>query len=137
MSFREKSAWISLLSMSLIYGIYFCSLANAAPPTGGFHFGGLLVTIILLVIVQVVLFIIAAIISPKDAKAPLDEREKLIELRSNRIAYAGLSSGIATACLLGTFDPPITFNTNGLLFLLVTVELLRTVCKIVQYRRSA
>jgi hypothetical protein len=137
MSFREKSAWISVLSMSVIYGFYFWSVMHSGPKAGGFRFGGLLETIIALVFVQVVLTIAIAIFSPKEAKAPRDERDKLIELRSIRVAYAGLATGIAVACFFGAFDPPILFGTNALLFILVTTEIMRSACQIVQYRRGA
>src|SRR5260370_22283120 len=89
MSFREKSAWISMLSMSGIYGFYFWSVVHAGPKAGGFHFGSLLETIIALVVLQIVLTIPVAIFTPKAAKAPRDERDKLIELRAMRVAYAG------------------------------------------------
>ncbi len=137
MSFREKSAWISMLSMLAIYGFYFWSVIHAGPQPGGFHFGGLLETIIALVIVQTVLTIGVAIFKPADAKAPRDERDKLIELRAMRVAYSGLATSVALACFFGAFDPPIVFNTNSLLFILVTAEILRSACQIVQYRRGA
>jgi hypothetical protein len=82
MSFREKGAWISLLSMSGIYGAYFWSVIHTGTAAGGFRFGSLLKTIIAPVFVQVGLTVMAAILTPKDAKAPRDEREKLIELNS-------------------------------------------------------
>ncbi len=137
MSFREKSAWISVLSMSGIYGLYFWSVVHAGQQGGGFHFGGLLGTIIALVVVQVVLTVAVAIFTPKEAKAPRDERDKLIELRAMRVAYAGLATGVAVACFFGAFDPPLVFNTNALLFILVTAEIMRSSCQIVQYRRGA
>jgi hypothetical protein len=136
MPFREKSAWISLLSISLIYGVYFWSVVHAGPHAG-FHFGSLLATVIALIVVQIVLHIVIAIAAPKDAKAPRDEREKLIELKASRFAYSGLATAIALACFFGALDPPIVFNTNALLFVLVTVELMRTSCQIIQYRRGA
>jgi phosphoglycerol transferase MdoB-like AlkP superfamily enzyme len=137
MSFREKSAWISMLSMSGIYGFYFWSVIHAGRKTGGFHVGGLLQTIIALVIVQIVLTIAVAIFTPREAKAPRDERDKLIELRAMRVAYAGLATSVALACFFGAFDPPIVFNTNSLLFILVTAEIMRSACQIIQYRRGA
>jgi hypothetical protein len=139
MSFREKSAWISVLSMSGIYGFYFWSVIHAGPgsKTSSFHFGGLLETIIALVILQIVLTIAVAIFTPKEAKAPRDERDKLIELRAMRVAYAGLATSVALACFFGAFDPPIVFNTNSLLFILVTAEIMRSACQIIQYRRGA
>jgi hypothetical protein len=137
MPFREKSAWISLVSMSGIYGIYFWSVIHAGPQAGGFRFGSLLETIIALVVVQIVLTVAVAIFSPKEAKAPRDEREKLIELKAARVAYSGLATSIVFACFFGALDPPIVFNTNALLFVLVTAELLRSGSQIIQYRRSA
>jgi hypothetical protein len=137
MSFREKSAWISVLSISGIYGLYFWSVIHAGPKAGGFHFGGLLMTVVALVVLEVVLHIAAAIFNPKEAQAPRDERDKLIELRSMRVAYAGLATSIATACFFGAFNPPIVFNTNALLFILVTAEILRYACQVIQYRRGA
>lgn len=136
MSFREKSAWISVLSMLGIYGFYFWSVMHRGH-ANGFYFGGLLETIIALVIVQVVLLVAVSILSPKDAKAPRDERDKLIELRSMRVAYSGLATGIAMACFFGAFNPPLVFNTNALLFILVTAEIMRSACQIAQYRLGA
>ncbi len=137
MSFREKTAWISMLSMVAIYGFYFWSIVRAGPQPGAFHFGGLLETIVALAMVQTVLIVAVAIFKPEDAKAPRDERDRLIQLRAMRFAYSGLATGIALACFFGAFDPPIVFNTNALLFILVTAEIMRNACQIVQYRRSA
>ncbi len=138
MSFREKSAWISVLSMACIYGYYFWSVIHAGHQASGANlFAGLLGTIIALVVVQVVLMIAVAIFAPNEAKAPRDERDKLIELKAMRFAYAGLATGIALACFFGAFQPPIVFNTNALLFILVTAEIMRSSCQIVQYRRGA
>jgi hypothetical protein len=137
MSFREKTAWISMLSMAGIYGFYFWSLISAGPQTGGSHFGALLGTIICLVIVQVVLNIAVAVFTPSEAQAPRDERDKLIELRAMRVAYCGLATAIALAIFFAGFDPPILFNANALLFILVTTEIMRAACQIIQYRRGA
>ena len=137
MSFREKSAWISMLSMLAIYGFYFWSVIHAGPQAGSARSGGLLGTIVALVVVQVVLTVAVAMFTPREAKAPRDERDKLIELRAMRVAYSGLATSVALACLFGAFDPPIIFNTNALLFILVAAEVLRSACQIIQYRRDA
>jgi hypothetical protein len=136
MPFREKSAWISLLSISVIYGVYFWSVVHAGPHAG-FHFGSLLATVIALIVVQIVMHVVVAIAAPKEAKAPRDERETLIELKATRIAYSGLATAVACACLFGALDPPMVFNTNALLFILVTAELMRTSCQIILFRRGA
>ena len=136
MSFREKTAWISLISMSGIYGYYFWSVVRSGRHADA-HVGGLLGTVIALVILQTALTIAVAVFDPKDANAPADERERLIELKSTRVAYAGLATGIAFAVFFAAFTPPIIFGANSLLFVLVTAELMRSSCQIIQYRRSA
>ena len=136
MSFREKTAWISLISMAGIYGLYFWSLMRSGPGRGS-RTGGLLGTVIALVIVQTVLTIAAAVFDPKSAQAPRDERERLIELKATRFAYAGLATGIVFAVFFAAFPNPIIFGANSLLFILVVCEIMRSSCQIIQYRRSA
>jgi hypothetical protein len=126
--------------MSGIYGLYFWSAIHAGPDS--FHFGRFVETVVALVIVQIVLTVAVAIFSLRDAKAPRDEREKLIELRATRVAYGGLAMGVLLACVFGAlnppvvFNPPIFFNPNALLFILVSAEILRSAAQIVQYRRG-
>jgi len=132
MSFREKSAWISLVTMLCIFGFYFWSVVHSGPSGGS-----LLGTIIFLVVVQTVLTIAVAIVAPKEAKAPRDERDRLIELKATRFAYGLLAGSVACACFFGAFQPPIIFSTNALLFILVAAEILRSGCQVFQYRRSA
>ena len=137
MSFREKTAWISVISMAGIYGYYFWTVFQHGQHRGRFLMGSLLWTVIAVVVLQTVLTVAVAIYSPREAKAPCDERDKLIELRSMRVAYAGLATSVAMACFFGAMSPPIIFNTNSLLFILVTTEIMRSGCQIIQYRRGA
>ena len=137
MSFREKTAWISFISMSVIYAFYFWSAFHQRSQGPGPQVAGLVGTIIALVIVQVVLNVAVAIVDPRKAKAPRDECEKLIDLRATRLAYAALAGSVACACIFGAFDPPTIFNTNAFLFILVIAEILRSGCQIIQYRRTA
>jgi hypothetical protein len=134
MAFREKTAWISLISIAAIYGAYFVSIIRRHDTV---HVGGLLGTMVALVVVQTALKVAVAIQRPREARAQLDERERLIELRATHMAYAAISMALACVCFFGAFEPPILFNTNALVFILVMVELMRSVCQIVQYRRGA
>jgi hypothetical protein len=135
MSFREKSSWISLVSILAIYGAYFWSLVRSGSPAGT-SFGGLLMTIVAIAVVQTVLTVGVAVAAPREAQAPPDEREKLIDLKATRFAYAALAGSVACACFFGGFNPPIVFNANALLFILVAAEILRSGSQIVQYRRG-
>ncbi len=137
MPFREKIAWISSISMAVIYGFYFWIVVRSGEGMGAVHLGALLGTVIALVIVQVVLIAAAAALAPKEAKAQRDERDRLIELRSTRVAYAALATSVVFACFFGAFEPPVIFNANALLFILVAAEIMRSGCQIFQYRRGA
>jgi hypothetical protein len=137
MSFREKMAWISVVSVLGIYGYYFWSLMRTGSFTGDVRFGGLVGTVIALIVVQVVLAIAVAIFGPKEAEVPRDERDKLIGLRATQVAYVLLVSCIACACFVPPFMPQIRFNANSLLLVLVVAELVRSGSEIFQYRRGA
>lgn len=136
MSFREKSAWISVISMAGIYGLYFWPLFHSEPG-GRSRTTGLLGTVIALVVVQVILHIAVAVFDPKSANEPRDEREKLIELKASSFAYAGLATAVAFAIFFAALTPPLIFGANSLLFILVVTEIMRSSCQIIQYRRSA
>jgi hypothetical protein len=133
MSFREKLAWISIVSILGIDGLYFWSVIRSGSFTSEVQFGRLFFTVIAVVIVQIVLTIVVAIFAPRDAEAPRDERDRLIDLKAIRSAYALLAFCVACAC----FVPALHFNANALLLALVMAEAVRTASQIVQYRRGA
>jgi Na+/proline symporter len=122
--------------MAGIYGLYFWSLIRSGPG-GRSRTAGLLGTVIALVVVQTVLTIAVAVFDPKNAQAPRDEREKLIELKAARFAYAGLATGVVFAVFFAALPSPIIFGANSLLLILVVTEIMRSSCQIVHYRRSA
>ncbi|HUO91942.1 MAG TPA: hypothetical protein VMU22_03430 [Rhizomicrobium sp.] len=138
MAFREKLAWISVATMSLVYGWYFWTILPLARTGAGsaWHYAKLLQgTIITVVVLQIVLTVAAAALSPREARAPEDEREKLITLRGTRIAYFVLVTGALCVCVAGLF-----FDTNSLLLgnyalmAVVVANLVKDFTQIVQYR---
>ena len=154
MAFREKTAWISIFVTVLIWGSYFGdlmpNLLSARPNLEGM-LGDFFSSVTLAVILQIVLMIIIAILSPKDADAPADERERLIEFRSTTIAYNVLVVMLVVAVLgapavslyhaikagiapnLGTAVIPMA---NGVLLALVLAEIAKYVAQLVQFRRG-
>lgn len=89
MPFREKTAWIMAVLLTLAGLKYAESVwsgirsAGAAP---GPDIGLIALVTILLVAGAVVAHIIAAAVSPEDANAPEDERDKLVWWRAGNIA---------------------------------------------------
>jgi hypothetical protein len=75
MSFREKSAWISFVSILLVFGAYFWNvsrlLAGRVAYRAAFNVEvGLLVAFVVL---EIVLHVAVAMQAPNEARAPKDE----------------------------------------------------------------
>lgn len=155
MAFREKTAWVSLFVTLLIWGLYFSDLL---PDLGlgqvdvGKVLGKFISSVVLAVLLQIALMIVISILSPKDADAPADERERMIEFRSASQAYHVLSATLVIAVLgapamvvwhahrFGTelsFGATVMPMANGVLLALVLGEVVRSLSQIVQFRRDA
>ena len=140
MSFREKSAWISLLLYLGVYGYYAWRLygAVAAGQAETIAYGNLLARlVVLLIIVQSVLHAAVAIAKPKDAMAPKDEREKLIDLKATQVAFYVASIGALGTCLAIALGAPSFYTVNGLFLAVVLAEVVRSAGQIVLFRASA
>ena len=138
MSFREKSAWIALLAYGGVFGAYFFYIWQAWSLDE--HFGGgitvplLIGAVVAFVIVVTALTIVAALLNPKAANAPADERETLIELKAERAASYTLSFGVVMligALLMGWNGFLVA---NLLLASMVAAELVKAGWQIVAFR---
>ena len=139
MSFREKSAWISLIIHTVIFGGYFWSLADAwdHPGRGPLGVGLLIGAVILLVLNAIALNAAVALASPKEAEAPADERERLINLKAERIASYVLSGNVVLliGALLVNWDGFLVANL--LLAAMVISEVTKAVAQIIYFRAGA
>ncbi len=106
MSFREKSAWISLLSFLAVYGIYFWNVVRLLTGRPGLAHPMVLALSLLatLLVAEFVLHWVIRRLSPRDARAPKDERELLIELKAARVAFVVLLVGALAS--VGTLHVP-------------------------------
>jgi hypothetical protein len=99
--------------------------------------GLLVAAVIALIVVITVLSVVSAILNPKQAAAPADERETLIDLKAERIASYTLSIGVV--CLIGALL--VGWNgflvANLLLASLVIAELVKAVAQIAFFRAGA
>jgi len=153
MPFREKRAWISLVSTFGVWTFYFATMverASAGRLEAG-HVPGLFAAcIVALICVQIALNVIVAARTPRDALAPADERETLIELKATRLAFytfgsvvamAAMATPLASAARLHFFTADPTADAlllicNGILLAAVAAELVRSGGQIVQFRRA-
>lgn len=95
MSFREKSAWISLVLLLGVFIPFFWNsyrqLTGQIDPSSAVGTAFMLLAVF--VLLEIVLQAALAIRAPREAQAPTDERERLIEMRATRIAFHVLLVG--------------------------------------------
>jgi cytochrome b561 len=139
MSFREKSAWITLVSVLLCFGVYFGALATGRIDRfgmSGFHFA--LISIIALVVLQVVLRVAVALGNLREARAPRDEREQLFELRARSLGYYVLMLWMAGIIVAVHFPGMHKLDVVYIAWLGVAVAIvIVSVAQIIQYRRGS
>jgi hypothetical protein len=136
MSFREKTAWISLVAFLGLITWYF------QPFLRGEHsitlsFPRLAIAGAVVLLLSIGVRMVVAAFSPREAKAPLDEREKLIEMKSRQFSYAVLAWAVRIICFVGISNPALFFNANTLLFFLMISEVMGLSYQIVEFRRGA
>jgi len=137
MSFREKSAWITLVSVLVCFGAYFGSIASGSVSPRGFGaFHLLLICVAALVVLQCGLHFVAALLSPDDIRAPRDERERLIAWRSHSIGYQVLMVGVLLLGVPAHFGHPAPDLLNFALLDVVVAALVVTVAQIIMFRRG-
>jgi hypothetical protein len=140
MAFREKLAWITLVSISLVFGVYGASLispdvARLIGPTPGVRLLGAVFAEVLIV---TVLTIMAAVTAPSEANAPEDERERVFSLKSDRAGYYLLSGLLWCVLMAGVFQHLSTDDILKLVFWsMIAVEIIRQARLIIAYRRGA
>ena len=152
MSFREKMAWVSIAVTLAVWGFYFfefSQLVSGGRATAGDLMELFVGCVVLTIVVEIVLAIAVAATSAKAANSPADERERLIELRATRIAYAILSVGVVFVALASPVaalggphvlkDPTedvVLITANGVLFALIAAELVRSAAQVIGFRRG-
>jgi len=137
MSFREKSAWITLVTVLVCFGVYFGSiLTGRVSPRGWGTIHLLLASLLALVLLQVVLHFLAAIQSPKDARAPVDEREKLIQWRAHTIGYYVLVVSVLGLFIPGHLGHDVVDLMNFALFDVALATAVVAAAQIIMFRRG-
>jgi uncharacterized membrane protein len=136
MSFREKTAWIGIVSLLSLIAWYFWPFIHTGQHGGGFSFLRLAIAAAVIMILQTAVRMVVAAFTPKEEKTP-DEREKMIETKSRRFAYAVLAWAVRCACFFGVLNPTIVFSPNTLLFFLLISEVSGIGYQIVHLRRGA
>ena len=154
MAYREKVQWISLVIALLVWGLYFwrfAAMLAAGTLAPGEMLGGFAGAVILLVMLQVAAIVAIAIHRPSEAEQPADPREREIENRAGKTAYAVLSLAVVAVVLATpalTVIAPAALGRptggvaamlvgNALLAALVLASIADSLWQIILYRRQS
>jgi hypothetical protein len=141
MSFREKTAWVTLITLvfaSLLFIAHPPTDLTLAPDSDLFRFHVLLLSIATFVVIEVVAIVVLRLKSPRDAKAPLDERERLIALKARNLAWYVLAVSSLGSVMLTIH---LGANEIGLAYCVLASFVFSLIvnyaARIVYYRRGA
>ena len=141
MSFREKSAWIiliTLVGLSILFVLHVPPPYSMTPEPNAPAFHALMIMIGLFVGVIVIGHIVIAVLAPREATSAKDERERLIALKATSIAahlYAFLTIG-------GMFVALQLIGTNAIVIAyfifssFVVAEIVNYAMRVYYYRRG-
>ncbi len=139
-SFREKSLWLLLLSLIVVFGVYFVSVlpvrsSNVAPT----HVGSFVGMLILLVVIQIIGQTLLAIANRRELASRIqsDERDALIKLKSMRLASYVLATGIFLSICVALVVPGNFAFVHVLLAFWVLAQAVEIVFQLIFYRQGA
>ena len=138
MSYREKSAAVILAGYLAVYSWYFARIVEAARsgPIAEIDYQGLLIVMVgVLVGATVVAEILVAVSAPSEAEQ-VDERDRLIALRGDRVAGWVVTIGALAGLGLAMIEVDSFWIAHALLAGLVLAEVFKAIAMLVNYRRS-
>jgi len=141
MSFREKSAWITLITLVLVSMLFLAHFPwwqpfTLAPDPNPIVFHALIFATVTFVVIEIVAHVVVAIRSPHDAHAPKDERERLIALKATRLSayvYAVLTLSSISLVHVGANAIGMSYC---ILFSFIIAEFVNYTARVVLYRRG-
>jgi uncharacterized BrkB/YihY/UPF0761 family membrane protein len=139
MAFREKMAWLTLVTMVVAYAVYF----GIVGPAVGFGENrmvdilwsfGLVATAHAIAVIVGAIFI--AVTATKEAHARADERDRAIARRGATIGYYVLILGMMVVGVVMPFSDPPWKIVNTALLAIVLAETVNNMVVLISYRRG-
>jgi formate hydrogenlyase subunit 3/multisubunit Na+/H+ antiporter MnhD subunit len=139
MTFPEKSALTMTAILIMVFGGYFAIVLGviSSSPDRDVAYTGLMVGVaVILTILATTSHVLLALVFRSQANA-YDERDRLVALRSERIAGYVLALGVCAGIGLAMAQVDTFWIAQVLIGALVAAEVLDGIVKLVLYRRSA
>jgi len=139
MAFREKMAWLTLVTMLVAYGVYFGIVGPAVRFGEGrmldiiWSFGLVATAHAIAVIIGAIAI---AVTATKEAQAKADERDRAIARRGATIGYYVLIVGMILVGVVMPFSDPPWKIVNTALLAIVLAETVNNVVVLLSYRRG-
>ena len=134
LTFREKSLWVTLVSMIGLYTYYFVRVLQIGEGDAGQVAGLFIGTVIVMVISQAIIH--AAMAIHRRPEKP-DERDARIAMMSTRVAYYVLMAGVWAALSVCAMPPVGRFwVAHAGLLAIVVAEITRCATQLILYRRG-
>jgi len=135
LSFKQKSLWLVLASLVLVFGYYFATvLPGHGPSVGSEEVYRFTAAVIVVIILQITGHILITIV---DRRTATDERDQLIGLKGTRNGNFVLATGVflslSTAVLVeGNFA-----FTHVLLGFWILSQIVENVSQLIHYHKGA
>jgi len=132
MTYREKSAAASIAAIVLVYGFFAFKLLGA-PLTPLHAVGALIGSTILVVIILIPIHVVFTVKARPEA---VDERDRIVALRSTRNGYYVLAACLWGVAMLAMTSPPPVLLAYALIAGFAVGEVVRYASQLVYYRTS-
>lgn len=149
MSYQEKSVTVSLTAYLMIVGYYLFNVFQMFQGGGLVAsqlfslwavviVAGIIVVISGNILANIILSIVHAIRTggQESERFIEDERDKLIDLKGNKVAYITFSVGVLIAMLTFAFGQPPLLMFSIIIFFSIAAEIAGNLAQIILYRRG-
>ena len=140
MSYREKTAWLTLLAFVVTYVPYFIVTASeltpAEPLPGLRQLSLFAATAAAQILILAVGYVYLRGTMADDARCPPDERDRDISARARNLSYYVLITGMILVGCVMPFTATGWALVNAALFMIVAAELVGYGFIVISYRRQ-
>jgi len=141
MSYRERTAWLSLIAMVITFGPYFAIVAAGLLPSAGIPNLRMLGWYAAVAMTQLLILGVGRLYLrhafPDDARMPPDERDREITGRAVTSAYYVLIFGMILVGCIMPFGSNGWAIVNAAIFMIAGAEVVRYGTAVVSYRRQS